>query len=324
MKYQELVDFIENRMMMSHIYQPLLIRTLVESGGSATLRQLAHAFLRQDESQLLYYENTIKRMPLRILKKHGVVSHEGDLVSLNIGSLDFVQRAKVMVLCEQKLQEFIQTRGLAIWDYRLLDEPVPDSLRYQVLKASGGKCALCGVSKDERPIDVDHIIPRSRGGKTVLENLQALCSKCNRSKRNLDNTDFRTSAPAFAAKDCSFCDPKRVATAINRNGTVVALEDKYPVTTGHTLILPIRHTPDYFSMTAEEKLHADELLRVMKNTIVTKDSSVTGFNVGTNCGEAAGQTVAHAHIHLIPRRAGDTTHPEGGVRGVIPSKMRYK
>src|SRR5262245_652549 len=287
MKYQELVDFIENRMAMSHIYQPLMIRTLVESGGSATLRQLAHAFLRQDESQLIYYENTIKRMPLRILKKHGVVSHEGDLVALNTGALDFVQRAKVSVLCEQKLQDFVQKRGLAIWDYRLLDDPVPDSLRYQVLRASGGKCALCGISRDERPIDVDHIIPRSRGGKTILENLQALCSKCNRSKRNLDDTDFRTSAPLSAAQGCPFCDSKRVAAASNRNGSVVALEDKYPVTNGHLLILPIRHTSDYFSMTAEEKLHADELLRVMKNTIAMKDASVMGFNVGMNCGEVA-------------------------------------
>src|SRR5262245_3208287 len=288
MKYQELVDFIENRMAMSHIYQPLMIRTLVESGGSATLRQLAHAFLRQDESQLLYYENTIKRMPLRILKKHGIVSHEGDLVSLSTGALDFVERAKIIVLCEQKLQEFVQKRGLAIWDYRLLDDPVPDSLRYQILKASGGRCALCGISKDERPIDVDHIIPRSRGGKTVLENLQALCSKCNRSKRNLDDTDFRTNATTSATKDCPFCDPPRIEAAVNRNGSVVALEDKHPVTSGHLLIVPIRHTTDYFSMTAEEKLHSDELLSVMKNTIAANDSSVTGFNIGMNCGEAAG------------------------------------
>jgi ATP adenylyltransferase len=77
-------------------------------------------------------------------------------------------------------------------------------------------------------------------------------------------------------------------------------------------------------MTAEVKLHTDELLRVMKNTLVAKDWSITGFNIGMNCGETAGQTVGHAHIHLIPRRVGDTAHPQGGVRGVIPSKMRYK
>jgi diadenosine tetraphosphate (Ap4A) HIT family hydrolase len=77
-------------------------------------------------------------------------------------------------------------------------------------------------------------------------------------------------------------------------------------------------------MTAEEKLHADELLRVMKNTIAAKDSSVTGFNVGMNCGESAGQTVMHAHIHLIPRRVGDAASPRGGVRGVIPERMSYE
>lgn len=61
----------------------------------------------------------------------------------------------------------------------------------------------------------------------------------------------------------------------------------------------------------------------MRNRISMSDSSVSGFNVGVNCGESAGQTVFHAHIHLIPRRDGDTNNPKGGVRGVIPDRMRY-
>ena len=65
MNYKDLIDFIENRMSMSHIYQPLMIKSLIEAGGFATIRQLAHNFLSQDESQLLYYENRIKQMPLR-------------------------------------------------------------------------------------------------------------------------------------------------------------------------------------------------------------------------------------------------------------------
>ena len=68
MKFTELVDFLKNKMRLSHIYQPLMIRSLVDAGGSATLRQLANAFLSQDESQLLYYEKRIKEMPLRVLK----------------------------------------------------------------------------------------------------------------------------------------------------------------------------------------------------------------------------------------------------------------
>ncbi|MDO3380535.1 HIT family protein [Geoalkalibacter halelectricus] len=89
------------------------------------------------------------------------------------------------------------------------------------------------------------------------------------------------------------------------------------------LIIPVRHTDDYFSMTREERIHADELLRILKEKILQEDRGVTGFNVGINCGESAGQTVMHAHVHLIPRRDGDTPCPRGGVRGVVPHKMNY-
>ena len=88
------------------------------------------------------------------------------------------------MLCEMKLQDFIQRRGLGIWDYRLLEiDPVPDDLRYQTLTAAKGRCALCGATKNKQPLDVDHIKPRSRGGKNVLENLQVLCAKCKPDKR---------------------------------------------------------------------------------------------------------------------------------------------
>src|SRR5262249_7778351 len=157
--------------------------TLIESGGAATLRQLAQAFVVQDESQLRFYEQRIREMPVPVLLKHGVIEREGDLVRLNTDRLDFVQKARVKMICEQRLQEFVQKRGLGLWDYRLLDtDPVPDSLRYQVLAASGGRCALCGATKKDRPLDVDHIIPRSRGGTNELANLQVLCSPCNRTK----------------------------------------------------------------------------------------------------------------------------------------------
>ena len=150
MKFQSLIDFIENKMKLSHIYQPLLIKSLVESGGTATIRQLANGFLSQDESQLQYYEKRIKDMPLRVLRKHEIVSKDGDLVSLNVKKLTFEQKAQIKMLCEKKLQEFILSRGLSIWDYRLLDkDPVPDSLHYRVLKESDGRCSLCGITKKE-------------------------------------------------------------------------------------------------------------------------------------------------------------------------------
>jgi len=80
---------------------------------------------------------------------------------------------------------------------------------------------------------------------------------------------------------------------------------------------------DCFSMNETEKKDSGALIMILKKRIVEKDQTVTGFNLGTNIGESAGQTIFHAHIHLIPRRNGDTPNPRGGVRGVIPEKMSY-
>jgi ATP adenylyltransferase len=324
MTYEELVDFLEHKISMSHVYQPLLVRALVDAGGVATVRQLAQVFLVQDESQLLYYEKRIKEMPLKVLKRHEVIASDGRVVSLNANNLTLVQKAHIRMICEQKLQSFVQKLGIGIWDYRLLDDdPIPDSLRFLVLKAAGGRCQLCGILAKERPIDVDHTVPRSRGGKAELTNLQALCSKCNRSKRNQDQTDFRAWRLQSADSACVFFQPPAISKAIEKNASVFAILDKYPVTPGHLLIIPIRHASDFFSMTEGERRDADQLLRLLQGRIKSEDAKVTGFNVGANCGETAGQTVGHAHIHLIPRRSGDVPDPRGGVRGVIPETRVY-
>ena len=122
---------------------------------------------------------------------------------------------------------------------------------------------------------------------------------------------------------CSFCGDRVETRIIAREGVVIAIRDKYPVTNLHTLILPRRHISDYFDFTPKERTDAERLLRSLKEEILKEDPSVTGFNVGINCGESAGQTIMHAHIHLIPRRDGDIPNPRGGVRGVIPWKMNY-
>lgn len=324
MNFENLIDFIENKMKLSHIYQPLLIKSLVESGGTATIRQLAHEFLSQDESQLKYYEKIIKKMPLRVLHNHEVVSKDGDLVSLNVKKLSFEEKAQIKMLCEKKLQEFVVKRGLGIWDYRMLDtDPIPDSLRYRVLKESGGRCALCGATKRERPLDIDHIKPKSKGGKNVYENFQVLCSKCNRSKSNKDQTDFRDDLAPETDPECPFCYENVISRIVEEFDTVFAIKDGYPVTDGHLLIIPVRHFQDYFSITEKERTDAENLIRILQKRILITDPFVTGFNIGVNSGESAGQTIFHTHIHLIPRRDEDTPDPRGGVRGVIPDKMSY-
>ena len=307
-------------MRMSHIYQPLLIKTLVESEGISTTRKIALEFLRYDESQIQYYERVVKSMPVKVLLNHDVITKEKNQVSLNTETLSFSQRQKLISLCDSKLNELLESRGLKLWDYRLIDNPVPDSLRYKVLKKSNFRCDLCGATKYDRPLDVDHIIPRSRKGKTEESNLQVLCSKCNRSKRNKDDTDFRDTEFVDKDNNCPFC--KKIEK-VAENNSVFAMKDNYPVSEGHLLIIPYRHTENFFSMTEVERSNAMELIRVLKNQLEESDSSITGFNIGMNSGESAGQTVMHSHIHLIPRRDGDIRNPRGGVRGVIPGKMDY-
>ena len=192
MTFKTLREFIEKKLRMSHVYQPMVIRELVNAGGRATIRQLALSLLTQDESQIKYYEERVKKMPVAVLKKHGVVSVEEDLVILNTEKLSFQECSEIRGLCEAKLQEFIRSRGEQVWEYRFLDDSqISGSLRIKVLELAKGKCQLCGTSVKEAPIDVDHIVPRSKGGKTDLQNLQALCYRCNRGKGNRSSVDYR-------------------------------------------------------------------------------------------------------------------------------------
>ena len=122
--------------------------------------------------------------------------------------------------------------------------------------------------------------------------------------------------------DCLFCEtsPTRVVLA---NNLAYAMWDGFPVTRLHALIIPRRHTPDYFSLTVDELLACNELLHKMGGSVKADDPSVEGFNIGSNLGEVAGQTIFHCHIHLIPRRRGDVENPRGGIRHLIPGKGAY-
>ena len=121
---------------------------------------------------------------------------------------------------------------------------------------------------------------------------------------------------------CPFCslDTERV---LEFNEHAVAFRDGYPVTELHTLVIPKRHVTTYFELTEDERKSIHTLLESQRAKIMAEDDTVEGFNIGWNCGEAAGQTVFHAHVHLIPRRKGDVENPRGGVRHIIPGKGRY-
>ena len=122
---------------------------------------------------------------------------------------------------------------------------------------------------------------------------------------------------------CLFCNIKESGCA-HQNDLAYTSYDSYPVSEHHCLIIPKRHVGDYFELSKDELIACDELIKIAKNEILTKDQSVKGFNLGTNIGKVSGQSILHCHFHLIPRREGDVENPQGGVRSVIPSKQRYK
>ncbi len=127
--------------------------------------------------------------------------------------------------------------------------------------------------------------------------------------------------PMTTPAQCPFCFPAEDRIAFEDRLTR-ALWDAFPVSEGHLLLVPRRHVPTWFDATAEEKAALTAAIDRGRELIASRHSP-DGFNIGINVGEAAGQTVFHLHVHLIPRYAGDVPDPKGGVRHVIPGKGNY-
>jgi ATP adenylyltransferase len=323
-------DFIQNRMRMSHIYQPVMIKALLENDGQATTEEIAKALLAYDQSQVEYYSLRTKTMVGKVLTNNGVVEpvKDGRQITgyhLTETTHTEAQRTALQAMCDEAINSYISKRGEAIWGHRGSDSSyVSGSTRYNVLKRAKHRCELCGGHEDQVALHVSHIIPRSKGGPDDISNYQALCMTCNTNKRDTDDTDFRGILDSYNNRqtDCIFCD-LGAGRIIAENELCIAIKDGFPVTEGHTLIIPKRHVADYFDLYQPERNAIEAMLHEQRQSILEKDNTVTGFNVGINAGASAGQTVFHVHVHLIPRRDGDVADPRGGVRGVIPSKQRY-
>jgi diadenosine tetraphosphate (Ap4A) HIT family hydrolase len=120
---------------------------------------------------------------------------------------------------------------------------------------------------------------------------------------------------------CPFCSPSR-SQILAVNGHALAFLDGFPVTPGHTLVIPKRHMVSVFEATAEERAALFDLVAEVRQLLLAEHNP-DGFNIGINDGAAAGQTVMHLHIHLIPRYSGDTEDPRGGVRWIMPKNAPY-
>ena len=192
MQFSDLLKFVEIDMKMSHLYQPLMISFLVDSGGASTVRQLAQEFAIADEASILHYEKRIKEMPVPVLARHGVISKRAELIELQVDNLTYAQKAQIRAACENRISDFLEKRGIDVWSGLLEMDPVPSTVRYDVLKRDR-KCALCGASPsndNEVRLHVDHVVPRSKGGSNDIGNLQTLCSECNLGKSNRDDSAF--------------------------------------------------------------------------------------------------------------------------------------
>ncbi len=113
---------------------------------------------------------------------------------------------------------------------------------------------------------------------------------------------------------CPFCHPDRPVIA--ENDQAFAMYDAYPVTPGHALVMPVRHVKCFFDLEEAEQRNCWELVREVREQLA-RTYQPDGFTIGLNDGEVAGQTVMHAHVHVIPRREGDVEDPIGGVRKAL-------
>ena len=122
--------------------------------------------------------------------------------------------------------------------------------------------------------------------------------------------------------NCIFCNIEE-DRIVHEYKYFYVIRDAFPVTPLHSLIITKRHVVNYFQCTKEEHDEIPIILDTQKTELKILDDTITGFNIGMNIGEDAGQTIFHCHIHIIPRRQGDVANPRGGVRGVIPDRQKY-
>ena len=121
---------------------------------------------------------------------------------------------------------------------------------------------------------------------------------------------------------CLFCNTNSKEYLIE-NDLAFATFDSYPVSKNHLLVIPKRHVENYFDLSNDEILACNEIIKLSKKKLEKDDQTIKGFNLGSNNGIVAGQSINHCHIHMIPRRSGDVDNPQGGVRAVISSKQHY-
>ena len=325
--FLRLRGFIAERMRMSHVYQPLMLMELLGRRSPAPAQDVARRILGEDVTQIEYYTERVKRMVGKVLTGNDITRCEKGTYALVCGEeLSDAERDQLLDLCRQRLDAFREQRGEEVFAHRSRNRtPINGSIKYRVLTRAKGRCECCGAHEHQRALEVDHIIPKNHGGSDDLSNLQALCFRCNAGKRDTDSTDFRGLQASYDQRQdgCVFCALEGSGRVLLENELAICIADAFPVTEGHSLVIPRRHVADGLALHQPEWNAVVDLLKQRREQLSALDASINGWNVGLNSGAAAGQTVFHAHWHLIPRWKGDCEQPRGGVRGVIAGKQSY-
>jgi diadenosine tetraphosphate (Ap4A) HIT family hydrolase len=252
--------------------------------------------------------------------------------------LSDAEREELLQLCRQRLDAFREQRGEEV-GCLLMQKPAPSGTAAATAPRSADRSttgcspvpkaaanaagqAVAWQPPHQRALEVDPIVPRNHGGSDDLNNLQALCFRCNAGKRDgclptqEDSTDFRGLQASYAHRQdgCVFCALEASGRMLLENELALCIADADPVTPGHSLVIPRRHGADGLALHQPEWNAVVALLKRRREQQSAHDPSISGWNVGLNSGEAAGQTVFHAHWHLIPRREGDCEEPRGEQR----------
>ena len=223
---------------MTRIYKQVMLQAVLKRGGSATKDEIAGDILASDFFQREHYrKKVVDAMPGNRLVRDGALIRDNGSYRLSapFDNLTEQDRQELISECQLKIDEHLEKFGDTF--RRRRNDPVPGSVEYEVKKRAGGRCELCGASHTEAQLDVDHIVPRNKGGSNDLSNLQMLCRTCNAQKRDLDDTDFRAVNDSYADRDadCVFCQKE-----CGEDDLAFVVEDEYPVTKGHSLVIPRR------------------------------------------------------------------------------------
>ncbi len=317
-QFEVLSEFITNAQMQA-ASQPVMIKALLENGTIASRQTLARYLMQHDVAMLADYESVTDKMVGGVPIRKKIVSKEGAVYQLNeADKLTSDQKQALIALCDARIGQFIVDRGLRDQEPQVLKA----STRYNVLKRANMRCELCGCPNTVRMLHVDQIDSGRKGGPDDIKNYQALCEQCHEHKghRHVDVVREKSVAPDPA---CRFCADPSLRRLLQNEGAF-ARADTFPVTPGHTLIIPHRHVASYGDLYPFEIEQCHQLLNKIRKRLIKADPSIKGFNIGANDGITAGQTILHVHMHLIPRREGDVKNPQGGVRHLISGKGHYK